>query len=132
MRFYVHNESWVFDRDPETARSSTTSGSRRRIPISCTSTSTPRGSRLRGLDLIEYVEKLERDDRITHFHIKEWNGTPQVTPSPPARHRCHRLARVFKALKKPEKYWYILESEGQTDPKASALAAYDYLATLKG
>ena len=132
MRFYVHNESWVFDRDPTTGKVLYDVWIEETDPDLVYFNVDTAWMSASGLDLVEYVEKLERDDRITHFHIKEWNGTPQVTPSPQLGTGVIDWPRFFKALKKPEKYWYILESEGQSDPKASALAAYDYLATLKG
>jgi NADPH:quinone reductase-like Zn-dependent oxidoreductase len=52
-----------------------------------------------------------------------WDGTPQVTPSPQLGMGVIDWRRFSKALEQPEKHWYILESEGQIDPKASALAA---------
>jgi sugar phosphate isomerase/epimerase len=92
----------------------------------------------RGFDPVEYVERLEADDRITHFHMKDWSGVgpgPGVDRSAQTRDLGEGVIdfrRIMKAIRKPQKYWYIVEREASPDPTVSAQTSYNYLANLTG
>ena len=131
MKFTVHNEQWVFDRDPVTGKLLYDVWIEETDPELVFFTIDTAWFSFRGIDLIKYVRRLDKDDRITQFHIKEYDGSANVTPSPPVGSGVIDWKKLFLTIKDPEKYWYILESERQTDPKASAMQAYDFLATLK-
>ena len=131
MKFTVHNEQWVFDRDPTTGKVLYDVWIEETDPDLVYFTIDTAWFSFRGMDLIKYVKRLDKDDRITQFHIKEYDGSANVTPSPPVGSGVINWKKLFLTIKDPDKYWYILESERQTDPKASAMQAYDFLATLK-
>jgi sugar phosphate isomerase/epimerase len=92
----------------------------------------------RGFDPVDYPHRLEKDDRLTHFHMKDWSGQQ---PGPgQSRLDVTRdvgqgvidFQRFFRAIQKPEKYWYIVEREASPDPTQTAQNSYNYLANLTG
>lgn len=91
----------------------------------------------RGLDPVDYVRRLERHHRITHFHIKDWNGQ-QAAPGAPTSSTQTDVGdgvidwrRLFQAIRHPERYWYIVEREASPDPTATARNSYEFLAGLR-
>jgi sugar phosphate isomerase/epimerase len=142
MLFYVHNERWVYDRDPTTGKVLFDVWIEETDPdlvffcldmmwIEFTSAAT-------GVDTVHYIELLEQDDRIVEFHVKDWNGQQPAPGLPPSTTQTDVGAgvidfqRIFQAITKPEKYWYIVEREGSPDPTNTAQVSYDYLSTLTG
>ena len=82
------------------------------------------------------VALVEEGDRITHFHLKDWSGQPPgpgVDRSSTTRDVGQGVIdfrRIFQAIRKPDKYWYVVEREGSPDPTQTARNAYEYLSTL--
>ena len=87
LRFYLHDEAWVFDRDPVTGKVLFDVWIEETDPDLvwfCLDVMWPA---YRGLDPVDYLRRLERHDRITHFHIKDWNGQQAAPGAPRARRR---------------------------------------------
>jgi sugar phosphate isomerase/epimerase len=136
MKFYLHDEAWVFDRDPVTGKVLFDVWIEETDPelvFFCFDVMWPA---YRGLDPVDYLRRLERDDRITHFHIKDWNGQQAAPGAATSSTQTDVGAgvidfpRFFRAIERPEKYWYIVEREASPDPTQTAQRSYDYLAGL--
>jgi sugar phosphate isomerase/epimerase len=67
LRFYVHNEDWVHDRDPTTGKHLYDIWIEETDPDLVFFNLDTFQLAYRGFDPVEYVERLEADDRITHF-----------------------------------------------------------------
>jgi sugar phosphate isomerase/epimerase len=140
MLFYLHNERWVYERDPATGKILFDVWIEETDPdvvffcLDVMWIEYTRGST--GVDTVDYIKRLEKDDRLVEFHIKDWNGhqaahgaEPSSTQTDPGQGVID-FRRIFKAIEKPAKYWYIVEREASPDPSQTARNAYDYLANL--
>jgi sugar phosphate isomerase/epimerase len=140
MLFYVHNERWVYERDPTTGKVLFDVWIEETDPdlvffeldvmwIEYTRHAT-------GVDSVHYINLLEQDDRLLYFHIKDWNGQQAAPGAEPSTTQTDvgqgviDFRRIFQAIEKPYKYWYIVEREGSPDPTRTARGAYEYLSTL--
>lgn len=136
MKFYVHDEAFVFDRDPTTGKILYDVLIEETDPDLVFFCLDVFAVAYRGLDPVDYVRKLERHDRLVHFHIKDWNGQQAAPGASPASTQTDvgqgviDFVRFFKAIQKPEKYWYIVERELSDDPSLTAQNSYSYLAGL--
>lgn len=136
MKFYVHDEAWVFDRDPTTGKVLYDVWIEETDPDLVFFCLDVMWVAYRGLDPVDYLQRLEKDDRLTHFHIKDWNGQ-QAAPGAPTSSTQTDVGqgvidfkRFFKAIQKPKKYWYIVEREASPNPTLTAQNSYNYLANL--
>ena len=138
MKFYTHNEDWVFDRDPTTGKVLYDVWIEETDPDLVYFCLDVFQVAYRGFDPVDYLERLESEDRLTHFHMKDWNGeqiSPGVTRSDLTRDVGQGVIdfqRFCKAIKKPEKYWYIVEREASPNPTQTAQNSYNHLANLTG
>jgi sugar phosphate isomerase/epimerase len=140
MRFYVHNEAWVHDRDPANGKVLYDVWIEETDPelvYFCLDTMWVEYTRhATGMDTVHYIEQLEKGDRLVEFHIKDWNGQQAAPGQPPSTTQTDPgqgvidFQRIFRAIRKPNKYWYIVEREGSPDPSQTARNAYGYLSTL--
>jgi sugar phosphate isomerase/epimerase len=140
MLFYLHNERWVYERDPTTGKVLFDVWIEETDPelvffeldvmwIEYT-------RHITGVDSVHYIDLLERDDRLLYFHIKDWNGQQAAPGAEPSTTQTDvgqgviDFRRIFQAIRKPHKYWYIVEREGSPDPSQTAHVSYEYLSTL--
>ena len=137
LKFYVHDEAWVFDRDPVTGKVLFDVWIEETDPDLVWFSFDVMWPAYRGLDPVDYLRRLERDDRITHFHIKDWNGQ-QAAPGAPTSSTQTDVGqgvidwhRFFRAIRHPERYWYIVEREASPDPTVTARNSYEFLAGLR-
>ena len=136
MKFYLHNEDWVYDRDPRTGKVLYDVWIEETDPDLVFFCLDVFMVAYRGFDPVDYVQRLEKDDRLTHFHMKDWSGhlpAPGQSRSDVTRDVGQGVIdfqRIFKAIKKPEEYWYIVEREASPDPSQTARNSYEYLANL--
>jgi sugar phosphate isomerase/epimerase len=140
MRFYVHNERWVYERDPATGKvlyDIWIEETDPEVVFFCLDVMWVEYTRhSTGVDSVHYIERLEKDDRLVELHIKDWNGQQAAPGAEPSTTQTDvgqgaiNFRRIFQAIKKPEKHWYIVEREGSPDPSQTARNSYEYLANL--